>query len=299
MEILFSLRKDWFSARYFLLLQDVRRINIPNANTQSDRRRRGISRYLIVMEPLSKARIKIIQSLQHKKFRLKYDKFIVEGLKINKELIRDKRQIVEEVYISNPDYLSILELVINPDQILTITPQQMHQISQMTTPPGVLSVCKLPAEDHVPEYIGGMRIFYLDAIRDPGNLGAILRVADWFGLDFVICSPDCVDIFNHKVLQGSMGSALRVKSCVMEKEELLAIGEDHLYICDTDGKNINLNSPPVDGIMILGNESLGVSEDIMQRVKERYSIPAERSLGAESLNVASAAAVIAAWWTKA
>ncbi len=248
------------------------------------------------MEHLSKARIKLIQSLQHKKFRLKYDKFIVEGLKINNELIRDKRHIVEEVYISNPDYLAILEKIISPDEICVVTPQQMHQISQMTTYPGVLSVCKLPEEDHLPEDISGMRMYYLDAIRDPGNLGTILRIADWFGLDFVICSPDCVDIFNHKVLQASMGSALRVKTCVLDKEELLAKGGDHLYICDAEGKNINTTIPPADGIMILGNESLGISEEITQRVKERFAIPGDRSLGAESLNVASAAAIIAAWW---
>ncbi|MGB3080455.1 MAG: TrmH family RNA methyltransferase [Saprospiraceae bacterium] len=250
------------------------------------------------MEPLSKAKIKIIQSLQHKKFRLKYDKFIVEGLKISNELLRDKRRIVEEVYISNPDFLAIFEKVISPDDVCLITPQQMHHLSQMTTPPGILSVCKLPDEDHLPENISGMKIFYLDAIRDPGNLGTILRIADWFGLDFVVCSPDCVDIFNHKVLQASMGSALRVKTCVLEKEEIIASGGDHLYICDAEGKDINTSRPPMEGILILGNESLGVSDVMMERAKERFAISGHRSLGAESLNVASAAAVMAAWWVK-
>jgi len=212
--------------------------------------------------------------------------------------MRDKRHIVQEVYISNPDYQSILEKIINPDDLCVVTPQQMHQISQMTTPPGVLSVCRLPQEDHLPENITGLRMFYLDAIRDPGNLGTIFRIADWFGLDFVICSPDCVDVFNHKVLQASMGSALRVKSCVLDKEQLLEKGSDHLYICDAEGKNIDTANPPADGIMILGNESLGVSDDIMQKVKEKFAISGDRSLGAESLNVASAAAIIAAWWVK-
>lgn len=205
---------------------------------------------------------------------------------------------MEEVYISNPDFLAILEKVINADEVCLITPQQMHQLSQMTTPPGILSVCKLPDEDHLPEDISGLKIFYLDAIRDPGNLGTILRIADWFGLDFVICSPDCVDIFNHKVLQASMGSALRVRTCVLEKEEILAKGGDHLYICDAEGKDINTSKPPVEGILILGNESLGVSDVMMERAKERFAIPGHRSLGAESLNVASAAAVMAAWWTR-
>ncbi len=250
------------------------------------------------MEALSKPKIKLIQSLQHKKFRLKYDKFIVEGLKINKELASEKGQIIDEIYISNPDYLPILQNVISDEKLYEVTPIQMRQISQMTTPPGVLSVCKLPEMAHLPDNIAGMRIFYLDAIRDPGNLGTILRIADWFGIDFVICSPDCVDIFNHKVLQASMGSALWVRWGEMEKEELMSRPGEHLYICDTDGKSIYAMEPPSEGIIVLGNESLGVSDEIMHRVREVISIPGAKQKNAESLNVASAAAVIASWWTK-
>jgi RNA methyltransferase, TrmH family len=207
--------------------------------------------------------------------------------------------MVDGVYISNPDYQSLLEELLPADRICQVTPQQMHQLSQMSTPPGVLAVCRLPEEHHLPESIKGMRIFYLDAIRDPGNLGTILRIADWFGLDFVILSPDCVDIYNHKVLQASMGSALRVKTCTLDKVGLLAISEGKIYVCDSEGKSINQLAPPVDGIVVLGNESLGVSGEIIHQVKEVYAIPGDRSLGAESLNVASAAAIVAAWWQKA
>ena len=251
------------------------------------------------MEPLSKARIKLIQSLQHKKFRLKYDKFIVEGLKITKELIREHLPMVEGIYISNPDYQSILGELIDPERICLVTPQQMHQLSQMTTPPGVLTVCHMPVERHLPESLKGMRIFYLDSIRDPGNLGTILRIADWFGLDYVILSPDCVDVYNHKVLQASMGSALRVRTGELDKAGLLAIGDKMIFVCDADGKNINDLKAPAEGIIVLGNESLGVSDEIAHQVKDVFAIPGDRSLGAESLNVASAAAVIAAWWVKA
>ncbi|MDZ4748008.1 MAG: TrmH family RNA methyltransferase [Saprospiraceae bacterium] len=250
------------------------------------------------MEPLSKARIKLIQSFQHKKFRQKYDKFIVEGLKITKELLLERLPIVESVYISNPDYQSILENLIDADRVCQVSPQQMHQISQMSTPPGVLTVCALPPDNQLPAHLNGMRIFYLDSIRDPGNLGTILRIVDWFGLDFVILSPDCVDIFNHKVLQASMGSALRVRTCVLGKVELLAFGEGKIYVCDAEGKNIYTTPPPDEGIIVLGNESLGVSGEIAHQVKEVFAIPGDRSLGAESLNVASAAAVVAAWWVR-
>ena len=248
------------------------------------------------MEPLSKAKIKFIQSLQHKKFRLKYDKFIVEGLKISKELIGERADIVEEVYVSNPDYLSILRNVTKPELLREITPTEMHHISQMTTPPGVLTISRTLPEVFLPDSLEGKKIFYLDSIRDPGNLGTILRIADWFGLDFVICSPDCVDIYNHKVLQSSMGSALRVPTCEMSKDELLMRINDQLYICDTGGTSIYQLSPPPSGIIVLGNESLGVSDELMHKVKTKIAIPGDRSRGAESLNVASAAAIIASWW---
>lgn len=205
---------------------------------------------------------------------------------------------MQEVYISNPDYLLILENLFSAEAIGVITPQQMHQISQMATPPGVLAICQLPNDDHLPEDLSGMRIFYLDAIRDPGNLGTILRIADWFGLNFVICSPDCVDIYNHKVLQASMGSALRVRTCEMAKEEVISRAGDRLYSCDMSGKNINNSKAPSDGILILGNESVGVSDEMQKKAKETFSIPGHRSHGAESLNVASAAAIMAAWWMK-
>ena len=206
--------------------------------------------------------------------------------------------MIEAVYISNPDYQSILEEIIEVERLSRVTPQQMHQISQMSTPPGVLAVCSLPHEASLPESISGKRMFYLDSIRDPGNLGTILRIADWFGLDFVILSPDCVDIYNHKVLQASMGSALRVKTTTLDTVGLMSVAEGKLYVCDADGKNINSINPPKDGIIVLSNESLGVSSDIMHQVKEVLAIPGDKRLGAESLNVASAAAIVAAWWSK-
>jgi TrmH family RNA methyltransferase len=248
------------------------------------------------MEVLSKARIKFIQALQHKKYRLKYDKFIVEGLKITRELLHERNQLVEEIYLSNPDYLNTLTPHIVDQTVQIISPQHMHQLSQMTTPPGILAVCRLPGETVLPEDLNGLKVFYLDSIRDPGNLGTILRIADWFALDYVFLSPDCVDILNHKVLQSSMGSALRVRCMEMEKNDLLALQGIKIYICDADGKSIDSVTPPASGILVLGNESLGVSEEIMHQVEDVFAISASRSLGAESLNVASAAAIMAHWW---
>ena len=250
------------------------------------------------MEILSKSRVKLIQSLHHKKFRLKYNKFIVEGLKITRELLVEKRNLVEEVFISNPDHIPLLSQLADDVSIIEIAPQHMHQVSQMTTPPGVLAICHLPEEPMIPDSLAGKKIFYLDAIRDPGNLGTILRIADWFGLDFVFRSPDCVDVYNYKVLQASMGSALRVNTAELDKVGLLSIAGGNIYICDMEGTNINAIEPPADGILVLGNESLGVSDDLMHQVKDILSIPGHFKLGAESLNVASAAAILANWWRK-
>lgn len=227
-----------------------------------------------------------------------YDKFIVEGLKINKELIEENRHIIDSVYVSNPDHLSILNNTRIQELLCQVTPIQMRQISQMTTPPGILSVCSMPPESILPNDLRGKKVLYLDAIRDPGNLGTILRIADWFGLDYVICSPDCVDIFNHKVIQSSMGSALRVNVASMNIEDLLSRNEP-MYVCDAHGKSIYDIRPPSDGIIILGNESLGVSDHLSQQATEIFAIPGHAGKGAESLNVASAAAIIAAWWWQA
>ncbi len=210
----------------------------------------------------------------------------------------EKRHLVEEVYISDPDHIPLLSQLAEDVSILEISPQQMHQVSQMTTPPGVLAICHLPIESVIPDNLSGKKIFYLEAIRDPGNLGTILRIADWFGLDLVLLSPDCVDIYNYKVLQASMGSALRVTTLEVDKTVLLTIAAGNLYICDTEGTNINSLAPPEDGILVLGNESLGVSDDLFHQVKDILAIPGHHSLGAESLNVAAAAAILANWWRK-
>jgi TrmH family RNA methyltransferase len=249
------------------------------------------------MELLSKARIKFIQSLQHKKFRLKYDKFIVEGLKINKELGQERPHIIESVYVSNPDSLRILENTIPAELLIPISPDQMRQLSLMTTPPGILSVCSIPKMGTLPENLEGKKIFYLDAIRDPGNMGAILRISDWFGLDYVLCSPDCVDLYNPKVIVSSMGSAMRVQSYEIVLEELLKAVEA-VYVCDMEGTNLFTVDPPTEGVIVFGNESQGVSDQFEGHIKQILSIPGNKSLGAESLNVASAAAIVASWWSQ-
>ncbi len=246
------------------------------------------------MEQLSKARIKLIHSLQHKKYRLKYDKFIVEGLKITKELLAGHQNMVESIYISNPDYQSILIEYGKDDQILSVSPQEMKSISQLATPPGILTLCKLPPVEELPKDINGKKIFYLEGIRDPGNLGTILRVADWFGMEYAFLSPDCADVYNQKVIQSSMSSFLRVKTCEVDLQQIISLNFP-VYACDMGGEDIQKQAPPAEGIFVLGNESQGISPDSRQNAKKIFAVSNQQSLGAESLNVASVAAIVGAW----
>lgn len=219
------------------------------------------------------------------------------------ELLRDRNEIIEHIYVSNPEYQIQLENIASHEKLSVISEQEMKQISLMTTPPGVLAICKIPSAAPLPDSFKGMHIFYLDAIRDPGNLGTIFRIADWFGLDFLICSTDCVDVYNPKVLQASMGSALRVKYIELSREEFLdrlKITEidtqskfGNVFVCDMNGESIFNLSPPDDAVIILGNESNGASTEFNNAGKS-ISIPGN-SLGAESLNVAVAAGIMAAW----
>lgn len=250
------------------------------------------------MEYLSKSRIKYIQSLQHRKFRLKYDKFIVEGLKISQELIRDNPYLIDELIVSDPEAADIFQASPDKVRVIRVPPGDMDRISQMTTPPGVLALCQLPETPVLPDTFSGSRMMYLDGIRDPGNLGTILRIADWFGLDGVLLSPDCADIYAPKVVQAAMGSLFRVPVYEMDRDRLREVRDVRIYVCDVSGEDIAGMVPPPDGIFVFGNEARGVSEEILEHAAQVVAISRERSRGAESLNVSVALAVVAAWWTR-
>lgn len=205
--------------------------------------------------------------------------------------------MIDEVYVSDPVLEDQLLASSSGVRIVRIPEGDMERISQMTTPPGVFALCNLPPAEHAPASCAGQRLLYLDGIRDPGNLGTILRIADWFGLDGVWMSPDCVDPWNPKVLQSAMGSAFRVPAREMDHESLLAIREVRLYGCDGSGTPVTGMEPPAEGIFIFGNESTGISDELMEHVSDVLAVPRDRSLGAESLNVSTAVGILAAWWT--
>lgn len=233
---------------------------------------------------VSKNQIKLITSLQQKKFRKEHKLFFAEGKKVIQELIHSNFSL---------EYLFSTATVfpgIDPKKILTISETELKKISALTTPNDCLAVFKQPESKSINP--SGL-IVALDDIRDPGNLGTIIRLCDWFGITELVCSEETADIYNPKVVQATMGSIARVNVNYVNLEKF--INETQLPVFGTfmDGENIYKSSLPKEGIIIMGNEANGISPEIEKVVKNRLTIPRFGDLQqTESLNVATATAII-------
>ena len=174
-------------------------------------------------------------------------------------------------------------------EIFRVTAKELERISNLNTPNQVLAVCSIPAWN--PEQIENPEgiMLALDGIRDPGNLGTIIRTADWFGVKEIICSDDCVDVFNPKVVQSTMGSLGRVKVYYTNLEDFLSESKLPVYATVMDGNSI-WDANPGNGIFIIGNESKGIRPEVLKHAKHKISIPSVG--GAESLNAAVATGVV-------
>ncbi|MAY82806.1 MAG: RNA methyltransferase [Flavobacteriales bacterium] len=229
---------------------------------------------------------KLIRSLQQKKYRKQHSLFVVEGLKSVNELINSDLEI-EYIYTTDSIQFNDLEKI--DIEATMISELQMKSISSLTNPPGVLAVAKIPEQ----ELITGDLVLYLDEVRDPGNLGTIIRSAEGFGVSQLVLSPNCVDPFSPKVVQASMGSLFRLPLAVESFESLYKrLSNDYsFYAADMDGENLHQYELGMPAVIVMGNESQGLSDDIQSKIKT-LSIPIAKSL--ESLNVAVSAAVILA-----
>lgn len=239
---------------------------------------------------LSKAQIKYIQALQHKKNRQKSGQFIAEGDKIVQELLQAGME-VEAVY-ATADWLETNRALLSgvpASGIHEVDSVLLKQLSALTTPNKAMALLNIPVSDSsLPE--AGSLALGLDAIQDPGNMGTIIRIADWFGIPQLICSPDCVDVFNPKTIQATMGSIARVK--VTERELLPLLKETSLpsYAATLHGTDISGFSRITSGIILIGNEGRGIREEVIAASTHRITIP--RLGGAESLNAAVATGII-------
>jgi TrmH family RNA methyltransferase len=245
---------------------------------------------------LSNNQTKLLTALQVKKYRQKYRKFTVEGEKMAAELLAQKRVAVSAVFglerwaAENAALLQPFLEKFNP-----VSEGELKKISALTTPNQVLVVAELPDESFTPEILQHDFCFYFDGIQDPGNLGTILRTADWFGIPAVICSPDSADAFAPKVVQASMGAFLRVKIWEMPLEQVLEKIPDLPVVgAVLGGKNIFQTKLPPNGLVVVGNEGRGISPEIENRLTHRLTIPRHLNGGAESLNAAVAAGIFAA-----
>ena len=234
---------------------------------------------------LSKNEVKYIQSLCHKSQRNADKVFVAEGPKL-----------VHELVLANVDVLHIYGLKDWIDtrenhsfSVTEISPKELEKISQLQTPNQVLLI----ARQHLPSgkpIVNNHCILALDGIQDPGNMGTILRIADWFGIKQLVCSLDCVDIYNPKVVQSTMGSITRVQCWYTNLNEWLAGVEVPIYGALLNGKNVYDVEKIEEGIIVIGNESKGIRSDVLSLITHPVTIPKKGS--AESLNAAVATGII-------
>lgn len=244
---------------------------------------------------LSKNTIKYIKSLSSKKFRALHGKFIVEGPKIVTDISQSTLKICE-IFATKPWLDENKKIEENIKPITCITEEQLSKISMLTTPNQVLAIVEIPDLHFDPAIAQQSIVITLDDIRDPGNLGTIIRIADWFGYKNVLCSETSVDAFNPKCVQASMGSIARVKVYYEDIEKILKLcpAKTQVYGAFLHGKNIFNEQLANNGFLIIGNEANGITSEIAKLVKTRLFIPSGNNsdLHAESLNASVATAII-------
>ena len=242
---------------------------------------------------ISKNQIKHIQSLHSKKNREEEGLFIIEGIKLVTEFLDQQKFNIKEVF-ATADYLSNHQTILDEKNInySEISTDELKKISLQSNPNQVLAIVKECQQTLNEDLLKSSTTLYLDDIRDPGNLGTIIRIADWFGIHQVICSPNSTELYNPKTLQASMGAVLRVNVITLAFEELLANSKDiPVYGALLNGTNIYTSSLK-HGIIVIGNEANGISNDVLKHITHPITIPAASNNGSESLNAANACAII-------
>jgi len=266
---------------------------------------------------LSKQKIKIVSSLKHKKFRDEYGLFVAEGGKNVTDLLRKfscKMLFATQDWLKNNRHLFPLSGKMSEEQMgLQIfevkNSDELKPVSFLTTPQEVVAVFQIPAHTPPPQrgdcsppsgefhYIKNNLSLALDCVQNTGNLGTIIRIADWFGISNIFCSPDTADVYNPKVVQATMGALANVNVYYVDLQQFIKQAkENKIQIFGTflEGKNIYQQNLPKNGIIVLGNEGNGISSEIERLITEKLFIPnfSTKNRTSESLNVAVAAAIV-------
>ena len=238
---------------------------------------------------LSKQTIKDIQTLGQKKFRQQERLFIAEGPKLVKELLEADVSMVKEVFALK-EWIIVNEKSLVKTAVTEITETELERISQLTTANKVLAIVRQFDED-IAIKTKGKIILALDGIQDPGNMGTIIRTADWFGINQIVCSHDSAELYNPKVVQATMGSIARVRiSCTDLQQWLAEQKAISIYATTLEGQDVTSVKKIKEGIIVFGNESKGISPGILELATVKLTIP--RKGKAESLNAAVAAGII-------
>jgi len=245
--------------------------------------------------PLTKAELQRLRSLHEKKSREELGLFVVEGEKVVAELLAAGFPF-EMVYVTragdaapSPRFANYAARAPHL-QIIEITAEEMARASHFPTPSSVLAVGKIAREPLAPGALDQGLTLALDGVQDAGNVGTLLRIADWFGLDRVVLSPDCADLFHQKVINASMGSFARVRAHTADLAPLLATAKVPVLGCDLTGEDVHGVPGLRDAVIVVGSEGHGLSMVVKKSVTRFVTIP--RFGGAESLNAAVAAAVV-------
>ncbi|WP_340063463.1 RNA methyltransferase [Ascidiimonas aurantiaca] len=233
---------------------------------------------------VSKNQTRLIRSLDQKKYRNKYGLFVAEGLKVIEELLKSSIK-PKVLYTTQSDLYTKVTC-----EVCVITEKELQSISFLSTPNTVLGLFEIPVpEKPLPQ---GLQVA-LDSVRDPGNLGTIIRLCDWFGVNHLICSLDTVDCYNPKVVQATMGSLSRVQVQYTSLESYLSSSSIPVFSAVMEGANVYTASLPHEGIIVMGNESNGISPEIAGLCDHQLTIPRFGDMKqTESLNVAMATAIL-------
>ena len=238
---------------------------------------------------LSKRLIKYFKSLQLKKYRHQERKFIVEGAKGVSEVLAS--DFVVDFLLTTQAYAELLptDQLSKVGEVIEVTENELKTVGTFQTNSAALAIVSM-GEDSGLILPDDRLVLALDDVRDPGNLGTIIRIADWYGIDTIICSLESADFYNPKVINSSMGSFARVKVHYKDLKEVFASTQLPVYGALLSGENIYESELTKNGILLMGNESQGINPDLEQYISHSLHIP--RRGGAESLNVAIATAVI-------
>ena len=237
---------------------------------------------------LSKAQISLITSLQNKKFRLQHQVFVVEGIKSVLEFVHSSYK-VQKIF-ATAQGLTKLDKIPHNIKLEEVSDAEFQKISSLKNPQGALALVELPQNSTLnPAALKGSHSIVLDDVQDPGNLGTIIRTAEWFGIKHIICSIGTVDAYNPKVVQATMGSLSRVEIYYVDLEEFIEENTLPTFGALLDGQSIYKTDFGHESLIIMGNEGNGIRPSLIKKINKAVTIP--RIGEAESLNVAVATTI--------